>query len=82
MYTDCNQGSQCLLTLHSVSDTNTPLGTQIKTTPEFTENAEQATDAAPRTGIYCDVTYQSGFGDVYVSCPLDVQSEEGFYIRL
>ncbi len=34
------------------------------------------------SGIYCDVLQQSGFGDVYVSCPQEVQNDAGFYIRL
>lgn len=33
-------------------------------------------------GIYCDVLQQSGFGDVYVSCPQEVQNDPGFYIKL
>ncbi len=50
--------------------------------PSYNVSAEDTEQDSGPSGIYCDVLQQSGFGDVYVSCPQEVQNDVGFYIKL
>lgn len=91
VHSSCSDDT-CLFTLHSLDNVNGPLGVsekshrpirrsrQVYPSVEYDFQANKA--EVELGGIYCDVLQQSGFGDVYVSCPQEVQNDPGFYIKL
>lgn len=73
----------CLYTLYATDETNYPIGISGKPQGgDLPLNEDPSPEEPIFQGIYCDVLQQSGFGDVYVSCPQEVQNDSGFYIKL